>query len=165
MKKLHTSKNRRKRATISGVAAVVSLVAMIGGSTAASAAEPPPLVPASGCLKPNAPEFGRVTYFGPEPGGIDLRCGRWDYGVIHTDASHPIADNGDDDVNFLNCFRRILTSPNYPIPAEPGNIALRMKRGDGGTATLVYREFDGMVVTMHTSELPGGNNWYACANA
>lgn len=92
-----------------------------------------------------------------------MRCGRYDYGVVHIDASHPIDEGGADDENFLFCFRRILTSPNYEIPAAPGNIGVRMTRGDGGTSTLVYRESDGMVATMHTSD-PGGNNWYACAN-
>ncbi|CAA9245304.1 MAG: hypothetical protein AVDCRST_MAG54-1724 [uncultured Actinomycetospora sp.] len=47
------------------------------------------------------------------------------------------------------------------MAANQANLALRMTRGDGGSATIVWEEATGRVVTLFTSD---SNNWRACAD-
>ncbi|WP_144312008.1 hypothetical protein [Actinopolyspora erythraea] len=124
---------------------------------------------ASNCLDngPSAAIVGQVTVGGVFGRQIVLNCGDYTHGIIHIDSSHPISEDGSDDDAIVQCMSNILTM-GYEYPANQGNIAYRIERPGGGTATIVYREdtvndyFENyhVVVSMYTSD---SNNWAACA--
>lgn len=96
---------------------------------------------------------------------VTLECGgRNKYGVRHINRAHPIATDGSDDANLLQCMANILTrADNYwGESTNTRNHVVEIKRSDGGTATLVYSADLRGVVSMFTSG-DSSNNWAACA--
>ena len=150
--------------TASFVAFIVGVaLSALALAPAAAAVEPYRAYPASACLSGDAGPFDLV-WKGDRNGGpplLRLTCGLpTGTGVLHIDASHPIAEDGTDDTNLRRCANNIVRS-GQEVEAANGNRALQIRRSDGGSATIVYQERDGSVVTMFTSD---SNNWRACAD-
>jgi hypothetical protein len=110
---------------------------------------------ASACLKGYDGPYALVNAYA----GVNLKCGDPSKGVIHIDASHPIAEDGRDDVHVDRCMNNILAY-GKSVSANAGNAAKRITRSSGGYAQLVWDSSTKDVITMYTSD---SNNWTACA--
>lgn len=149
----------RRLVRTAALAASASLISLALPAGPAAAQE---YVPASSCFSTSPP--GATVYSVVRPGfGVGLLCGDQTQGVLHIDQAHPIAEDGSDDETIPRCIFNIFTrSDRYEIPADPGKRAMQIRRPSGGTATAVYFESNGRIVTMFTSD-GLGNNWAACA--
>lgn len=143
--------------SVLGTVAVVTLTFVPSASAAT--------VNPSQCLN-GAPsgDFVDSSYSPVELNNITLFCGGRNTGVKHINIRHKIAKNGSDDANVIKCHDNIA-SMGYTVPASGGrNRGLQISRGNGWTATLVYRNPNDQdrfkTVTMFTSD---NNNWGACA--
>lgn len=99
---------------------------------------------------------------GAEDPDIIYTCGSPSEGVVRTGHEHPVDQNGADDQNLPLCFYNVIIGPHDTVPSGPGTVALRWTRPNGNSATVVYRNGDGHVVTMYTNDGPAGNNWSGC---
>lgn len=111
---------------------------------------------ASACLQ----GFSGPTAVVNSYGGITLKCGDLTKGVIHIDQSHPIRENGADDVNVEECMNNIIAY-GTSISASSGNSAKRWRTASGVYAYIVWRTSQKDVVTMYTSGSPS-NRWDLC---
>lgn len=111
---------------------------------------------ASACLQ----GFSGPTAVVNSYGGITLKCGDLTKGVIHIDQSHPIRENGADDVNVEECMNNIIAY-GTSISASSGNSAKRWRTASGVYAYIVWRTSQKDVVTMCTSGSPS-NRWDLC---
>lgn len=117
----------------------------------------------SQCLFGESEPYERAWGLEPNNGAqpIQLLCGTPMKGVLHIDGSHPIP--ADQDNLFIWCGVNILTKLHEDVPANPGHVAIKMNRTDGQSATMVWEESTGDVITLFTSDSPQGNNWAGCA--
>jgi hypothetical protein len=140
------------------VVRLISQAAAAGLLLAVSAPALPALASttsASACLNGYSGPYDLVNSYA----GINLKCGDPSKGVLHIDASHPIATNGRDDVHVDRCMDNILAY-GRSVTANPGNTAKRITRSSGGYAQIVWDSRTKDVITMYTSD---SNNWTACA--
>lgn len=111
---------------------------------------------ASACLQ----GFSGPTAVVNSYGGITMKCGDLTKGVIHIDQSHPIRENGADDVNVEECMNNIIAYGSY-VSASTGNTAKRWRTASGVYAYIVWRSSQKDVVTMYTSGSVS-NRWDLC---
>lgn len=111
---------------------------------------------ASACLQ----GFSGPTAVVNSYGGIKLKCGDLTKGVIHIAQSHPIRENGADDVNVEECMNNIIAY-GTSTSASSGNSAKKWRTASGVYAYIVWRTSQKDVVTMYTSGSPS-NRWDLC---
>lgn len=137
---------------VTGLTILFALLLSALSATSAQAAT----TSASACLQ----GFSGPTAVVNSYGGITLKCGDLTKGVIHIDQSHPIRENGADDVNVEECMNNIIAYGS-PISASSGNSAKRWRTASGVYAYIVWRTSQKDVVTMYTQGTPG-NRWDLC---
>lgn len=120
-----------------------------------AAAEAAARTSASACLQGLSGPYDLVNSYG----GLNLKCGDPTKGVLHIDSSHPINEDGADDVHINRCMNNIV-GLGVPRAASGGISAKRITRPSGGWAQIIWDSGTKDVLSMYTSE---NNNWAACA--
>lgn len=158
-------RSRRFTTVVTAIFVAMLLAPVVANAQVMDSSKRIPLAGASECFHgaPTGELIASLTPGGSPSQEVKLTCGTPTYGVLHIDSGHPIDENGADDVNVNGCFNHIFARPYYEIPASPGYTGIQYKRSDGGTASLIWQNSDGQVITMFTSDAPSGNNWHACA--
>lgn len=158
LSRLGVSRCRTRRLAVV-VAASVALGLIFSGTAQAGVVTSD----ASECLTGEAGPYDLVAAaFGPWPKPIFLSCGDRTKGVLHIDMDHPIADDGSDDEDLLQCFKGIVYGGDE-VSANVGNRALARRLSDGTSATMVWDPKIDEVVTMFTSG-ERSNRWSECAD-
>ncbi len=90
---------------------------------------------------------------------IQLRCGDPTKGVLHIDHDHPITS----DAKFLTCLDKVFFRGHAAGAGTSAGTTQWKYSFTGGTATAVYINSTGDILTAYASGNTKSNNWTACA--